>query len=171
MIFSKIQEKLRNQRMAVFSLSSAHENKIICLGIIVFWWLFWLFNVIDKFIGGKTFLWAGKDRYAQLVAYFSLIGVDNSVVIFASLFITTLLEVLALLFATFALAYCIAGNKKIAHGALFLTILTSLAIFSLFAIGDQVFGDRFELMEHTLYWIAFVFSWFLYTQHERDVYS
>ena len=168
---SNILERLKNQRIVIFSLSRDQENKIICFGIIVFWWLFWLFNVIDKFIGGQTYLWAGKDRYAQLVSYFSLIGIDNTVVIFASLFMTTMLEIFALLFATFALAYCLAGNKNIAHGALFLTILTSLAIFSIFAIGDQVFGDRFELMEHTIYWIAFVLSWFLYTRHERDAYA
>ena len=127
-----------------------------------------MFNVLDKFIGGQTYLWAGKDRFAQLVKYFALIGIENEAVVFASLIVTTILEVFALVFATFALVYCFVGNKRIAHGALYLTILTSLAIFSVFAIGDQVFGDRFELLEHTLYWLAFVLSWYLYTNYEKD---
>ncbi len=169
MNLSTLHAKLENQRLSIFMLSRAFENKIICLGIIVFWWLFWLFNVLDKFIGGQTYLWAGKDRFAQLVQYFSLIGIENEAIVFLSLFVTTILEVFALVFATFALIYCVVGNKRVAHGALYFTILTSLAIFSVFAIGDQVFGDRFELLEHTLYWIAFVLSWFLYTKYEQEM--
>ena len=168
MNLSTLQTKLENQRLSIFMLSKDIENKIICFGIIVFWWLFWLFNVIDKFIGGQTYLWAGKDRLGQLVQYFALIGIDNEAIIFLALLVTTVLEVFALVFATFALVYYVVGNKRIAHGALYFTILISLAIFSVFAIGDQVFGDRFELMEHTIYWIAFVLSWYLYTRYEQE---
>ena len=35
-------------------------------------------------------------------------------------------------------------------------------IFSFFAIGDQVFGDRGELLEHTIYWMALIVSWGAY---------
>lgn len=67
-------------RMSIFHLSNKQENHIIHLGIVVFWLLFWLFNVIDKVIGGTTFLWVGKDRYVQFIKYFSSIGIDNTAV-------------------------------------------------------------------------------------------
>ena len=58
------------------------ESYIVRFGVVIFWTLFWLLNVIDKFIGGSTFLWAGKDRLAQFVKYFSSIGIENQSVAF-----------------------------------------------------------------------------------------
>ena len=37
-----------------------------------------------------------------------------------------------------------------------------LVIFSFFAIGDQIFGDRVELQEHTTFWMALIISWGAY---------
>jgi hypothetical protein len=32
----------------------------------------------------------------------------------------------------------------------------------LFSIGDQVFGDRFQLLEHGLFWLILIASWILF---------
>ena len=45
-------------------------------GIIFFWAVFWLFNVIDKIIPGTVFFWVGKDRYTQVLNYFMSIGIE-----------------------------------------------------------------------------------------------
>jgi hypothetical protein len=31
-----------------------------------------------------------------------------------------------------------------------------------FSIGDQIFGDRFSLLEHAIFWIISVISWIIY---------
>jgi hypothetical protein len=45
---------------------NSFERIVLRLGVLIFWTLFWLLNVIDKFIGGSTFLFVGKDRFAQV---------------------------------------------------------------------------------------------------------
>jgi len=158
---------IKDDVMKFPSLNAGQEKRIIRLGIIVFWWLFWLLNVIDKFIGKSTFLWVGKDRLGQFVTYFSSIGIENSSVAAAFLIFVTIVEMIALLFMTFALGYTISGNESGAHRALYFGILTSLFLFSFFTIGDQIFGDRHQLLEHALYWMALILSWFIYTRAEE----
>ena len=34
-----------------------------------------------------------------------------------------------------------------------------MVLFSLFSIADQVFGDRFQLLEHGLFWLVLLASW------------
>ena len=51
-------------------LKKSTESYVIKLGTVTFWFLFWLFNVIDKFVGGSTFLWVGKDRLVQFQELF-----------------------------------------------------------------------------------------------------
>ena len=38
-------------------------------------------------------------------------------------------------------------------------IVTSLGLFVLFSMADQVFGDRFQLLEHGLFWMVLLASW------------
>ena len=125
-----------------------------------------MFNVIDKFVAGEHFLWVGKDRLSQFVEYFSSIGITDPGLAARVLLLVSIIEVIALLFFTLALLFVVI-NKKLVRGAVFYGILTSLVLFSLFSIGDQVFGDRHELLEHTIYWIALVLSWFIYTRIEK----
>jgi len=149
--------------MRFFSLNIHTENNIIRLGIIIFWWLFWLFNVVDKFIVSEGVMWVGKNRAEQFMDYFSSIGIEGTTVPYLTLSFVTALEVVALIFTTLALWYFFKGKKDKARAGLFWGILTSLFIFSFFAIGDQIFGDRVELLEHSIYWIGLVISWFIYT--------
>jgi len=153
--------------MKAFRLYERRENQIISLGIIVFWTFFWLLNVIDKFIVRDTLLWVGKDRLAQFVKYFSSIGIENPMVAFGVLSVTTILEFTAFVFGAFALYYFFKGDKIQTRGALFFSILTTIIVFSFFTIGDQIFGDRAELLEHSIYWVIAVLSWFIYTRFQH----
>ena len=38
----------------------------------------------------------------------------------------------------------------------------TLITFTIFSIGDHVFGDRFELLEHTLFWFLSLFTWLVF---------
>lgn len=151
----------------MMNITLKKENKIIKGGIIIFWGLFWLLNVVDKIIPKDMFLWMGKDRLAQFVNYFESIGIANPIIAQITLFGVSVLQVLALIFFIIAVVQYLKGNMVKARAGTFWGILFSLIIFSLFAIGDQIFGDRFELMEHTIYWIALVNSWFVYTHVDK----
>lgn len=73
--------------------------------IIIYWILFWLFNVIDKIIGGAHFLFVGKDRFAQIQRFFDSIGLNNPIIANIALIITAGLEIFAFVFFTGALYY------------------------------------------------------------------
>lgn len=150
-----------------FFSDSKIQDRIILYGVVVYWTLFWLFNVVDKFIGGETFLWVGKDRMAQFLEYFSSIGIENPVVAKGFLFFVTVLQLLALLLLLGALWQLIFGKKKRADDYFFWGTLAGLIIFSLFAMGDQIFGDRFELLEHTIYWMSLIISYGAYKYFPR----
>ena len=138
------------------------ESKTIQFGIIIFWLLFWLLNVIDKFIGSSTFLWVGKDRLTQFVKYFSSVGIDNPNVAFTFLIFVSIAEIIALVLIAGALWQLMLGNEQKAHQFFFWGTFAGLAMFSFFAIGDQIFGERHELLEHTTYWMALIVSWGAY---------
>lgn len=153
--------------MGIFVLNQKKEVRIIRFGLIIFWWFFWFFNVIDKFIVESVFLWKGKNRIGQLIDYFASIGIsDIAIPIIFFLFIAAL-EIIALVFMTITLRFYFKGDKQLTRAAFFYGILVSLIIFSFFTIGDQIFGDRAELLEHSIYWILTVLSWFVYIRIEK----
>ena len=84
-------------------MATKKESSLLQLGILGYWSLFWLLNVVDKFIGGSTYLFAGRDRAAQLFGYFESIGVTNPWVLQGSLVIITVLEIIAFLYVCGAL--------------------------------------------------------------------
>lgn len=138
------------------------EAYIIRVGVVAYWFLFWLFNTADKFLT-DTFLWLGRDRLSQFTDYFQSIGVTHLGVSFFFLALITLLEFIAFAFLALALWNILTKKGKSADDAFFWGTLTGLIIFSIFSIGDQAFGDRFELLEHTIYWISLIISWGAYT--------
>jgi len=150
-------------------LTKQQENRIIRGGIITFWLVFWLLNVVDKTIGGKTILWAGKDRLPKFIEYFASIGINNPTVSSVSLIIISFLEALAFLFMILAFFQFIAGNKSKTRLMFFWGIFISLVVFSIFTMGDQVFGERDELLEHAIYWISLIISWFVFTHSESQL--
>jgi len=148
-------------------LTEKKENRIIRGGVIIFWLLFWLLNSVDKVIGKETALFVGKDRLAQFVNYFESIGVTGLAVPQGTLIFVSVLEFIALVYLVLALVYYFKGDKKKTRNMFFFGILFSLIVFSFFAIGDQIFGDRVELLEHSTYWISLVISWFVYTHSDK----
>lgn len=152
-------------------ISSKVEGKIIRIGIVVFWDLFWFFNIIDKFISSPTFLWVGKDLLTQFTNYFSSIGIENPNVAFGFLAFVTIAEIAAFILVTIALWYLVYDNEQKARLFFFFGTFVGLAIFSFFSIGDQIFGERHELLEHTTYWIALIISWGAYIYFPKKSYT
>lgn len=138
------------------------EYRIIQFGTVIFWFLFWLLNVIDKFIGGATFLWVGQDRFAQFTEYFSSIGIDNPKVALSFLIFVTIAEIAAFILVAIALGHLVVKDDEKARIFFFWGTFIGLAIFSFFTIGDQIFGEGDELLEHTIYWVALIVSWGAY---------
>ena len=55
---------------------SASNNQLIRGAILIYWSIFWMFNIVDKVIGGSMFLWVGRDRFAQFQKYFASAGLE-----------------------------------------------------------------------------------------------
>ena len=143
------------------SKSSSHWLK---LGILVYWTLFWLFNVVDKVIGGAHFLWVGRDRFAQFQKYFASAGLDAPWVADAGLMVAAALEIFALMFCAGAVIHFLKQREDVARKWFFVGVLLTMATFTLFSIGDHLFGDRFELLEHTLFWFITLVSWVVFAR-------
>ena len=123
--------------------------------ILVFWTCFWLFNVVDKAIGGSTFLWVGRDRFAQFQKYFASAGLESPLIADLALYVAAALEVFALVFFAGALRNFAARRMNEARSWCFIGIVVTLVTFTFFSIGDHLFGDRFELLEHTLFLVRY----------------
>jgi hypothetical protein len=137
----------------------APTNQLVRYAILFYWSIFWLFNIVDKFIGGSLFLWVGRDRFAQFQRFFASAGLDSPLIADAALIIAAGLEVFAFVFFTGALFHFLRKKEDIARSWFFVGIIFTLITFTIFSIGDHVFGDRFELLEHTLFWFLTLFSW------------
>lgn len=139
------------------------KGKIIQLGVVGFWALFWLLNVADKLIGEPGFLFVGTDRFAQFFKFFSSLGIESILPPLIALAITTLIEISALILVGAALFYLFWQNDEKARNFFFWGTFAGLFLFSFFIMGDQVFGDRVEVLEHSIYWALLLVSWATYT--------
>ena len=52
-------------------------NQLVRYSILFYWSIFWLFNIVDKIIGGSLFLWVGRDRFAQFQKFFASAGLES----------------------------------------------------------------------------------------------
>ncbi len=139
--------------------SKVPTNQLVRYAILFYWSLFWLLNIVDKFIGGSLFLWVGRDRFAQFQRFFASAGLESPIIADAALIIAAGLEIFAFIFFTGALIHFLRKKEDTSRSWFFLGILFTLITFTIFSIGDHVFGDRFELLEHTLFWFLTLFSW------------
>lgn len=135
--------------------------------ILIYWTLFWLFNIIDKIIGGAHFLFVGKDRFAQIERYFDSIGLGSPLIANIALIITAFLEIFALVFFAGALFHFARKNQESARSWFFIGIGFTLATFIYFSIGDQIFGDHFELLEHALFRFIALLSWIIFINIDK----
>jgi len=144
-------------------LKENSNARLIQGGIIIFWFLFWLFALIDKFIFEPVFLWVGKDFFEEFVELFASIGINSIFIVGFFYWLVVAFEVLAFLFLTLSLGNYFLKNSKKAEKFFFFGTIIGLAIFTFFTLGDQMFGEREELLEHTLFWIVILVSWVLYS--------
>lgn len=135
--------------------------------ILIYWILFWLLNIIDKIIGGAHFLFVGKDRFAQMERFFDSIGLDNPIIANIALIITAGLEIFAFVFFSGALYHFKKKNIDSARSWFFIGIVLTLTTFTYFSIGDQIFGDHFELLEHSLFWFITLLSWIIFIRIDK----
>ena len=75
--------------------------------ILFYWSLFWLLNIVDKFIGGSLFLWVGRDRFAQFQRFFASAGLESPIIADAALIIAAGLEIFAFIFLRVGESSCI----------------------------------------------------------------
>ena len=137
-------------------------SQLIRYSILVYWSLFWLLNIIDKMIGGSLFLWVGRDRFAQFQKFFASAGLESPFIADFALVIAAGLEVFAFVFFTGALIHFFRKNIESSRSWFFMGTCFTLITFTIFSIGDHVFGDRFELLEHTLFWFLSLFTWLVF---------
>ena len=142
-------------------------NQLIRYSILFYWSIFWLFNIIDKIIGGSLFLWVGRDRFAQFQKFFASAGLESPWIANFALIIAAGLEVFAFVFFTGALLYFLKKKIETSRVWFFIGIVLTLITFTIFSIGDHIFGDRFELLEHTLFWFLTLFSWVAFIRLEN----
>jgi uncharacterized membrane protein YhaH (DUF805 family) len=90
------------------------------------------------------------------------IGLGHPVFANAALAITAALEIFALVFFTGALYHFARRNHDAARSWFFIGIVCTLSTFIYFSVGDQIFGDHFELLEHALFWFITLLSWIVF---------
>jgi hypothetical protein len=143
------------------------SNELIKYALLVYWTFFWLLNSLDKVIGGSHFLWVGRDRFAQFQKFFASAGLEAPIVANLALVIAGALEIFAFVFFAGALIHYKRKNETAARSWFVIGILLTLITFTIFSIGDHIFGDRFELLEHSLFWIITLFSWVVYVRIDQ----
>jgi len=148
------------------------NNKIIGKELIkylllIYCLLFWLLNILDKVIGGSHFLFVGKDRFATFERFFDSLGLGNPVIANVALIITAGLEIFAFVFFSGALYHFIKKNIDSTRSWFFIGIVLTLVIFTYFSIGDQIFGDHSELLEHGIYWFITLLSWIIFIRVDK----
>ena len=142
-----------------FISKNTPTNQLVRYSILFYWSIFWLFNIVDKIIGGSLFLWVGRDRFAQFQKFFASAGLESPAIANFALIIAAGLEVFAFVFFTGALLYFLKKKIETSRTWFFIGIVLTLITFTIFSIGDHIFGDRFELLEHSLFWFLCLFSW------------
>jgi hypothetical protein len=141
------------------------ESKLIQYFILVHWLFFAGTTALDKLIPDVYPLWVGADFYTLFVKLFASLGIKDPIFATAALSTVSVVEVAAFVCFLLSLVLLFKNNKKSSEHWFSRGILLSLVLFSFFSIGDQVFGDRFTLLEHGIFWCILLVSWvaFLYT--------
>ena len=151
-----------------FISKNTPTNQLVRYSILFYWSIFWLFNIVDKIIGGSLFLWVGRDRFAQFQKFFASAGLESPAIANFALIIAAGLEVFAFVFFAGALLYFLKKKLETSRTWFFIGIVLTLITFTIFSIGDHIFGDRFELLEHTLFWFLTLFSWVTFIRLENS---
>ena len=149
-------------------LSPSAESRIIQSSIVLFWSFFWLLSTLDKIIPYNSFLWLGKDSGELFLQYFSVVGVTYEPIPIAMLWIVSISEGIAAIFMIASLVALFVKKPPQARTYFFWGIIVTTGIFTLFTLGDQVFGAGDELLEHSIYWMVALVSWTVYSHVTKE---
>ena len=138
------------------------EKTIIRFSVLLFWTFFWGLSVLDKIIPDVHHLWVGKDFFALFIKFFGSLGLKEPIFATVALALISGLEVFNFVFYLISFMNFAKGNAEQSEKWFFRAIFSSITLFGLFSIGDQVFGDRFQLLEHGLFWLILIASWALF---------
>jgi hypothetical protein len=138
------------------------EKRLIQYFILIYWTFFAALSVVDKIVPDVYPLWVGADFYTLFIKFFASLGLTNPLFATVALTVISVLEVVTFVCYLFSLTYLYRGDYKNSEQWFYRGISFSVILFSLFSIGDQVFGDRFNLLEHSIFWIILVVSWVIY---------
>lgn len=111
-------------------------------------------------------MFVGKDRFAQIQRFFDSIGMGSAMVANLALIVTAALEIFAMVFFAGALYYFTKRKTESSQSWFAIGIVFTLTIFTYFSIGDQIFGDHFELLEHAIFWFIALLSWQIFKHLE-----
>lgn len=135
------------------------ERTLIRLSILIYWTLFWGLSVIDKMIPAVQLNWVGKDFFTLFVKLFESLGIKDPFFATVALIIISSIEAIIFVFYLFSIINFAQRNIIAAEKWFSRAIFTSVVLFTLFSIGDNAFGDRFQLLEHGLLWMILIASW------------
>jgi hypothetical protein len=138
------------------------EKRLIQYLILLHWTFFYATTVIDKIIPDVYPLWVGVDFYTLFVKFFASLGITDPVFATVALAGISFVEIVAFVCFLFSFFNLFRGNDKISEQWFYRGISYSVLLFSLFSVGDQVFGDRFALLEHGIFWIILIVSWVIF---------
>jgi hypothetical protein len=123
---------------------------------LVYWFVFWLLNGVDKFLHGRDlalFTWFGKDRTEQFGKYFDRLDLSADGIAPLLSFCGIVELGVAALFVG-----AILGSERLLGWAFAACAL----MFIGFSAWDVVVGDRAELLEHGTYLgVVFITAAFL----------
>ncbi|MDB0025111.1 hypothetical protein N9D95_01025 [Flavobacteriales bacterium] len=138
------------------------ERQLLRFSVLMFWTLFWGLSVVDKIIPDVQHLWVGKDFFALFVKFFGSLGLKDPLFATVALAGVSGLEVLNFMCYVLAMVGFAKGDDQRTEAWFFRGAFASMSLFALFSIADQVFGDRFQLLEHGLFWLVLLASWVVF---------
>ncbi len=138
------------------------EKTLIRYFILIYWTFFGALTVIDKIIPDVYPYWVGADFYTLFIKFFASLELYDPIYATIALAGFSSIEVLVFVCYLFSLYNLYNGKDKSSEQWFYRGISFSVLLFSLFSIGDQVFGDRNQLLEHGIFWIILIVSWVVY---------
>jgi len=138
------------------------EKKTIQYLILIYWLFFEALTVIDKIIPDVYPFWVGADFYTLFVKLFASLGLKNPLFATVALVGVSSIEIVAFVCFLFSLFNMYKGKNEISERWFYRGISIAVLLFSFFSIGDQVFGDRSNLLEHGIFAISLVVSWVVF---------
>ena len=138
------------------------EKKSIQYLILIYWLFFEGLTVIDKIIPDVYPFWVGADFYTLFVKLFASLGIKNPIFATYALAGVSFMEIVAFICFLFSFINLSKRKDKISEQWFYRGISIAVLLFIFFSIGDQVFGERNNLLEHGIFAISLTVSWVVF---------